>query len=303
MARSMWSGAISFGLVNVPVRVFAAVSQKEIRFNMLHDTDGGRIHLKRVCSLDEKEVPYEEIATGSEISKGHYVKLSKEELQALDPEATRAIDIEDFVDLEAIDPIFYEHSYYLAPDKGAERAYALLLEAMRQTNKVGIARMVMRMKQYLCAIRPMGKVLAMATMQYADEIVSQDDIEGLPGKSAEPRERELEMAKQLVGSLTSDWKPEKYKDEHRERVVQLIEKKAQGEDIVAELQAPERPAKVVSLMDALQRSLEEGRRAAGGGKPVEERGEVRHRAQAARATRAKAHSASRPAHKKQAKRR
>lgn len=290
MARSMWAGSISFGLVNIPVRVFTAVRQKEIRFHMLHDEDGGRIHLKRVCAKDGEEVPYDEIAKGYELSRGRYVKFSKEELEAIAPEASRAINIEDFVDIADIDPIFYEHTYYLAPDKGAGRPYKLLLEAMRKTKKVGIARMVMRTKQYLCAIRPLEDALAMSTMSFADEIVSLDELDELPGKSAHPQDRELKMAEQLVDSLTTKWKPEKYKDTHREQVEELIQRKASGEDIVADMVEPERPAKVVSLMDALQRSLQAGKDAADRGTPhvearTQDKGERRHHAKAARTSR------------------
>ncbi len=259
MARSMWAGSISFGLVNIPVKVFTAVHQKEIHFHQLHREDGGRIRLKRVCSKDGEEVPYQEIDKGYELSKGHYVRLTRQELEAVAPESSRAINLEDFVELGQIDPVFYEHTYYLVPDKGAERPYALLLEAMRQTQRVGIARMVMRTKEYLCAIRPLEDALAMSTMQFADEIVPVSELDDLPKKSARPKERELKMAQQLVESLSSDWKPEKYKDDHRERVEALIEKKAAGEDILAEVEAPHRPEKVVSLMDALQRSLAAGR--------------------------------------------
>lgn len=286
MARSMWSGSISFGLVNIPVKVFSAVSQKEVRFHMIHEEDGGRIKLKRVCSVDGEEVPYDEIAKGYELSKGRNVVLSREEVEALSPEASRAIAIEDFVELDDIDPIFYEHTYYLVPDKGAERSYALLLEAMRRTNKVGIARMVMRTKQYLCAVRPYeNSALALSTMSYADEINSLKSLEDLPGKSAAPKDRELDMAEQLIGSLTTEWTPDKYHDTHREEVLELIRKKAEGADILAEAPAEERPAKVVSLMDALQKSLAAGRKASGrdaAANDDEDRGERRHQTKAAR---------------------
>lgn len=281
MARSMWSGSISFGLVNIPVRLFTAVSPKEVRFNQLHDADGGRIQLKRVCTVDGEEVPYEHIAKGYEISKGRYVKLSQKELEALTPEASRAIAIQDFVDLGQIDPVYYESTYYLAPEKGAERSYRLLYEAMKRTNKVGIAQMVMRTKEYLCAVRPLGRALAVSTMQHADEIVPEEQIEDLPPETMAPGERELAMAEQLVQSLASEWMPDKYKDAHRERVLDLVTRKAEGEEIVAQPPLPERPGRVVSLMEALQRSLEMDREAS---KP-QARGEIRHRAQAARRAR------------------
>lgn len=253
MARSLWSGAISFGLVNVPVKLFSAVSRKEVRFNMLHEKDGGRIQQKRVCSVDGEEVPWEEIAKGWEVRRGRFVMLTKDELHALDPAASRAIEIEDFVGLDEIDPIYYEHTYYAAPDDGAERPYGLLLEAMKRTKKVAIARIVMRTKQYLCAIRPMeGDVLALSTMSYADEVVPAKSL-GI-AKLAKISDRELDMAERLVESLSTDFAPDRYKDEHRERLLEVLQRKAEGEEIVAP-EAEERRPEVVNLADALEMSL------------------------------------------------
>jgi DNA end-binding protein Ku len=275
MPRPIWTGAISFGLVNVPVKLFSAVSQKEVRFHMLHDKDGARIKQKRVCAEDGEEVPYEHIVKGYEVSKDKYVMITREELEKFDPKSTSSIDIEDFVQLDEIDPIFYESSYHLVPDKGAAKVYALLFHAMQKTGKVGIARMVMRTKQYLCCVRPMEKGLMLSTMLYADEVNPQSEIEGMPSSEAKPKEKELEMAEQLIASLTSKFEPSKYKDDYRERVLELIEKKAEGEEIVEVSQEPS-PTKVVNLMDALKRSLAAAEK---GGK---DRGEVRHRSQAAR---------------------
>jgi DNA end-binding protein Ku len=255
MPRPIWSGSVSFGLVNVPVKLFSATSPKEIRFHMLHDKDGARIQQKRVCSVEEKEVPWEHIVKGFEISKGRYVSVTREELAAFDPKGTRSIDIEDFVDLSQIDPIYYETTYYLLPDKGAQKPYALLLEAMRKTGRVGIARFVLRTKQYLCAVRPMGKALALSTMLYHDEVVDQTELDGLPSSDAKPREKELHMAEQLVESLAAEFEPKKYKDTWREEVMGLLEKKAEGEEIVSEAPEEEPRGKVVNLMEALQRSL------------------------------------------------
>ena len=271
MPRPIWSGSISFGLVSVPVKLFSATSPKEVRFHMLHDKDGGRIHQKRVCSLDGEEVAWEHIVKGFEIGKGRYVSVTREELEAFNPRANKAIEIEDFVDLSQIDPIFYETTYYLVPDRGAAKPYALLVEAMKRTQRVGIARFVLRTKQYLAAVRPMGKALAISTMLYADEVVSQDDLEGLPDAHARPGERELKMAEQLIGSLAADFDARRYKDDYREQVLALLERKAEGEEIVAE-PVEEPRGKVVNLMDALQKSLA----AAQGGQP-RERGEIRHR--------------------------
>src|SRR2546421_12977173 len=171
MPRSIWSGAISFGLVNVPVKLYSAVSKKTVRFHQLHDKDGVRIQQKRVCPADEEEVPYEHIVKGYEISPDEYVVVTQEELEALEPQKTRSIDIEDFVDLDEIDPLFYDHPYYLAPDTGATKPYKLLLEVLKTTNKVAIARVVIRSKEYLTAIRPPGDVLTMETMLFHDELI------------------------------------------------------------------------------------------------------------------------------------
>ena len=270
MPRSLWSGAISFGLVNVPVKLFSAVSPKDVHFNMLHGKDGGRIQQKRVCSVDGEEVPWDEIAKGFEIRRGRYVMLSKEELAALDPEKSRAIEIEDFVELDQIDPIHYDHTYYAAPDDGAERPYALLLEAMKRTNKVAIARIVLRTKQYLCAIRPMDKVLALSTMLYANEIVSAKELE-MPSKATKIVERELDMAEKLIESLAGDFEPEKYEDDHRTKVLALLKKKEEGEEIVA-AEAPEPRATVINLADALAQSLAAAKNGGhGGGKKTKKR--------------------------------
>src|SRR5438045_6536145 len=175
MPRPIWSGSISFGLVSVPVKLFSATSPKEVRFHMLHDKDGGRIQQKRVCSIDGEEVAWEHIVKGFEVSKGRYVPITREELEAFAPKATRSIDIEDFVDLAQIDPIYYDHTYYLVPDRGADKPYPLLVEAMKRAGKVGIARFVLRTKQNLAAGRPMKHALAIPTMVYADEVVSEED--------------------------------------------------------------------------------------------------------------------------------
>ncbi|HEX8771229.1 MAG TPA: Ku protein [Acidimicrobiales bacterium] len=253
MPRPIWSGAISFGLVNVPVKLFSAVSPKDVRFHELHRKYGVRLTRKRICPADDAEVPYDEVVKGYELSPGRYVVLEREELEALAPRATRSIDIEDFVDLDQIDPIYYERPYYLVPDKGGAKAYALLRNAMRETNKVGIARMVLRTKQYLAAIRPKGNALVIETMLFADEIVPDDELD-LPDEDVDVAPREEKMARQLIDSLTTEFEPDKYRDEYRERVLELIEQKAAGQEIVVE-DAGEEPAKVVDLMAALEASL------------------------------------------------
>jgi DNA end-binding protein Ku len=253
MPRAIWSGAISFGLVNVPIKLFTATSQKDVRFHQLHDKDGARIQQKRVCSKDGEEIPMEHIVKGYEISRDTYVLITAEELDALDPKASRTIDILDFVDLDEIDPVYFDATYYMVPEKGAGKAYALLLEAMRKSKKVAIARVVLRQKQHLVALRPLKNALSMDTMLYADEVVSPETLEGLP-EDVEVTDRELAMAQQLIDSLADDFKPERYKDDYRERVLEMIERKAAGQEIVA-AEEEEEQAPVVDLMAALEASL------------------------------------------------
>ncbi|MCA1832802.1 MAG: Ku protein [Actinomycetota bacterium] len=254
MARSIWTGTITFGLVSVPVKLYSAIQQKDVHFNQLEESTGARIHYKRVSEKTGREVPYEKIAKGYELDKGRYVLIAPEELEKLDPKATREIEIEDFVDLDQIDPIFFEHAYYLAPGTGGEKAYALLTKALEDTNKVGIARVVIRTKQYLAAVRPKDGALMLETMLYADEVVPMSKVEGIPAKSSRVNDRELRMAKQLIDALSVDFKPEKYKDEYRNRVLDYIKKKAKGRTIEMP-EAEERP-KVADLMEALKASVE-----------------------------------------------
>jgi DNA end-binding protein Ku len=256
MPRAIWSGSISFGLLNVPVKLYSAVSKKAVSFRELRAEDGSRIRHKRVAEADGEEVPYEEIVKGYEVAPEQYVVMTREELEELDPKRTRAIEIQDFVDLDEIDPIYFDHPYYLGPDKGAEKAYALLVKAMGDANKVAIARFVLRNKEHLAAIRPMGNVLTMATMRFADEVVSTAEIEDAVGENGEkPQKRELEMAKALIDSLAGDFKPDKYKDEYREELLALIERKAKGESVVEAVSEEPTPTKAPDLMAALEESL------------------------------------------------
>jgi DNA end-binding protein Ku len=244
------------------VKLVTATSPKDIRFHQLHASDGGRINQKRVCSLDGEEVEYSEIVKGYELYRGQYVIVEPEELEGLAPEATRSIDIEEFVDLAEIDPLYFEHSYYLVPDGPAARPYALLVEAMAGTGKVGIGRFVLRTKQYLAALRPRHGTLVLSTMLFADEVVESSELEVVTTKDTKPSERELKMARQLVSSLSGEWEPAKYKDDYRDKVIELIEAKAAGNEIAAP-EAPERAAPVLDLMAALEASLaraEEGHR-------------------------------------------
>src|SRR5215218_650482 len=229
MARAIWSGSISFGLLNVPVKLYSAVSKQTVRFKELREGDGSRIRHKRVAEEDGKEVPYEKIVKGYEISPEQYVVLTREELEELDPKKTRAIEIQDFVDLDEIDPIYFEQPYYLGPDAGAEKAYALLVQAMRDERKVAVARFVLRNKEHLAAIRPMGDVLTMATMRFADEVTKPEELDDVLGEKPKLDKRELEMAQQLIDSLTSEFDADQYRDEYREELLNLIERKAQGE--------------------------------------------------------------------------
>jgi DNA end-binding protein Ku len=254
MPRPIWSGSISFGLVNVPVKLMTATSPKDVRFHQLHKTDGGRVNQKRVCSLDGQEVDYTEIVKGYEIRRGEYVVVEPEELEALAPEASRVIDLEEFVDLADIDPLFFEHSYYLVPDGPAARPYALLVEAMEGTGKAGIGRFVLRTKQYLAALRPREGALVLSTLLFADEVVDATQLEVQTTKETKPSSRELDMARQLVDSFSAEWDPEKYKDDYREKVLAMIEAKAEGNEIAVP-EAAEKPAPVVDLMAALEASL------------------------------------------------
>jgi DNA end-binding protein Ku len=256
MPRSIWTGAISFGLVTVPVRLYSAVSRKTVRFHQLNGKTGSRIAQKRVDASTGEEVAYEDLVKGYELSPDRYVVIEPGELEALDPQKTKTIDIEDFVDLDDIDPIFYDHPYYLAPGPGGAKPYRLLLEAMRETNKVAVAKVVIRQKESLVAIRPVGDVLAMATMLFPDEVVDPARLDDVPGaEDVEMRDRELDIAKQLVESLAGDFEPDKYRDTYRDAVLQLIERKAAGEEI-AVAPEPEEAAPVPDLMSALKASLD-----------------------------------------------
>jgi len=258
MARAIWSGSISFGLLNVPVKLYSAVSKQNISFRELREGDGSRVRHKRVAEADGKEVPYEKIVKGYEFAPDQYVTLTRDELSELEPQRTRTIEIQDFVDLDDIDPIYFEQPYYLGPDKGAAKAYALLVEAMKDSHKVAIARFVLRNKEHLAAIRPMGDVLTMATMRFADEVVSPKDLDGEVFEEEKPKKadkREVEMAKQLIESLSTDFKADKYRDEYREELLDLLERKAEGKEVVSAPSEEPEPTKAPDLMAALEESL------------------------------------------------
>jgi DNA end-binding protein Ku len=252
--RPIWSGTITFGLVTVPVKLVTATRSQDVRFNQLEEGTGSRIRYRKVSEATGEEVPNERIVKGYEISPGQYVVVDQEEMDAFAPKATRMIEIEDFVDLHQIDPIFFDNPYYLTPDRGAAKPYRLLLDAMADLEKVAVGRFVLRGKEHLVAIRPLGDALCIETMRYVDEVVPIEELDGLPEGEVEPTKRELDMAHQLIEALSGDFEPEKYHDEYREQMRELIEKKAAGEEIVAE-PLVEEPAKVVDLMAALEASL------------------------------------------------
>ena len=257
MPRAIWSGTISFGLLNVPVKLYSAVSKQTVRFRELRESDGSRVRHKRVAEADGEEVSYDDIVKGYEFAPDQYVTLSRDELSELDPKKTRAIEIKDFVDLDDIDPIYFEHPYYLGPDKGAERAYALLTQAMDDARKVAVARFVLRNKEHLAAIRPMGDVLTMATMRFADEVTDPDDLrsELFEEKPGTPEKRELDMARQLIDSLSTDFEADKYRDEYRESLLAMLERKAEGKEVVSAASEEPEPTKAPDLMAALEESL------------------------------------------------
>ena len=256
MPRAIWSGAISFGLVNIPVKLYSAVSKKTVRFHQIDAESGQRIRQQRVNPGSGEEVPYEQIVKGYEISPDRYVTITPEELESLEPQKTRTIDIEEFVDLEQIDPIYYDHPYYLAPDKGAAKAYKLLLDAMEEADKVAIARVVIRSKENLVALRSYGGAITMETMLFPDEVTQPESIEELSAVDGDVKttKRELDMAKQLIESLSGDFDPTGYRDEYRERVLDLIERKAAGETITIEEPVAEQK-EVPDLMAALEASI------------------------------------------------
>lgn len=255
MPRAMWSGSVSFGLVSIPVKLYSATSPRRISFRQIDRKSGARVRNKRVSEKTGREVDYDDIVKGYEVGKDTYVTVERGELEELQPEATHRVDIEDFVHLDQVDPIFYDTTYYLAPDKGGEKAYMVLLKAMEETEKAAIGRVVIRTKEHLAAIRPIGSALAMHTMLFHDEIVPAADIGDIPDRKQRVGDRELKMARQLIDSLTTDFEAERYEDTYRQQLEELLEAKAEGKTITVE--EPEEPAKVVDLVEALRASVEE----------------------------------------------
>ena len=262
MPRAMWSGAISFGMVNIPIKLYSAVSRKTVHFNQLDSRTGARVKHKKVSATDGEEVPTEAIVKGYELASGEYVLIDDMELANLDPEASRAIDIEEFVDLADIDPIFYDSAYYVAPDKATLKPYALLVQAMEESGKVAIARFVMRSKQYLCAVRPQDGKLLLSTMVYADELNDAAEIPEIADlEGVELSKKELDMARQLIASLSEDFDADRFEDTYRNRVLELIEAKAAGRTELVAPPAPMEDGKVVDLMAALEASVKSAKAA------------------------------------------
>ena len=252
MARSLQTASLSFGLVNIPIRLYTAATSHAVSFHMLHQKDGSRVRQHLFCEAEDKEITRDDIVKGFEVSKGHYVQLTDEELEAVEAQANRSVEIQEFVNLDDVDPVYFEKTYYLGPDKGGEKPYALLAQALRDRNQAAVAQFVMRGKENLVLVRPYADgYLAMDVMYYADEVRSIKEVEA---PSVKIREGELKLALQLIENLSvKKWQPEKYRDSYRERVMDVIKKKQKGEEIAV----PKRrePAQVVDLMEALKRSL------------------------------------------------
>jgi DNA end-binding protein Ku len=256
MARAIWSGSISFGLLNVPVKLYSAVARRSIALREIRDSDSARIKHRRVAEGTDEEVPYENIVKAYEITPGQYVPLSKDEMSALAPEKTRAIDVLDFVDIEEIDPMYFDSPYYLGPADGAEKAYSLLAAAMETSGKAAIARFVFRNKEHLAAIRAADGVLTLTTMRFADEVVPGSELDdALPDGKPKVNKREQEMAEQLIESLSTDFDPTAYRDEYREQLLALIERKAEGKEIVAPEAEEPQATRAPDLMAALEESI------------------------------------------------
>ncbi|MBV8197499.1 MAG: Ku protein [Candidatus Eremiobacteraeota bacterium] len=261
MAHAIWSGAINFGLVTIPVKLFTAVKTDELSFNMLHAKDEGRIRYERICSIDGKPVPWDEIVKGYEYEKGQYVILTDEDFAKVNPEATQSVDILEFVELDKINPMFFDKPYYLEPTKQGRHAYALLREALEDTNRVAIARVVIRTKEYIAAVKPIDGALVLELMHWAGEIVEAGSID-LPGREKLP-EKEMKMARMLIDTMSvEDFEPEKFTNQYHDQLLAMIDARAAGKELPKAKKPPAR-AKVVNLMDVLAQSLEESKKRRG----------------------------------------
>jgi DNA end-binding protein Ku len=292
MAHAIWSGAINFGLVTIPVKLFTAVRTNDLRFNFLHKKDDGRIFNERHCTVCDEKVEYADLVRGYEYEKGHYVTLGDDDFKSVLPEATQSVDIVEFVELDQINPMYFDTPYYLEPEKKGRHAYALLRESLREANKVGIARVVIRSREHLAALKPNGEALVLELMHFADELVEQSDFD-FPELKEKVAPAELKVAKMLIDSMSSEsFEPEKFHDDYREAVMAMIEARVAGEEV----STPEtkRPAatNVVNLMDVLQRSLEQTKRGGVSARPKA--------VPAAKPAAKKAASAAKPKRKKSA---
>ena len=261
MARSIWKGSISFGLVNIPVGVYSAESREEISFHLLDQRNMARVRYKRVNEQTNREVPWEETVRGYEYEEGQYVILTDEDLKRANPESTQTVDIVDFVDLDEISPIYFDKPYYLAPDKKGRKSYVLLRETLKRTRKVGIASVVLRTKQYLAAVIPQGDVILLEILRYAHELRDPEEVDVPRGKEG-VSEREIDMAERLVEGMVSAWDPEKYKDDYREELMKMIDKRVEAGQLEASPEPAPKPketrSNVVDLMALLKQSVEEG---------------------------------------------
>jgi DNA end-binding protein Ku len=280
MARPVWTGSISFGLVNVPVKAYTAVRDHDVHFHQLEKGTGARIRNRKISEKTGREVKADKIEMGFEVRKGRYVTFGTDELSDLRPASTRAIEVTDFVPLDDIDPIYYERTYWLGPDGDqSTQAYQLLLAAMEDRQRVAIGTVVIRNKQYLSAIRPLDGALAMSTMRFADEVVPRAEVDGVPTRRAKPEAKAMKLATQIVDSLSADWKPEQYHDTYAEELRSRIKAKDKGKDVVEEPEDEEEKAGVLDLMAALEASVDRERaRSTGRRKPSRTKKASRSRA-------------------------
>jgi DNA end-binding protein Ku len=257
MARAIWKGSISFGLVNIPIALYPATRREELKFRLLRKSDLSPVNYKRVAEKDGKEVSWDQIVKGYEYEKGKYVVLKEEDFERVDLEATQTVDIKDFVDQEEIDPMFFYKPYYLEPQKGGDKAYALLRDALKDSNKVGIAKVVIKTRQYLAGVKPEDGALVLELMHFADELADPEKLH-VP-KKTEVGKREMNMAKSLIDSMSSKWNPEKYKDDYREALMEVIEEKVEagGKEIDEKPKKAPKPTKIIDLVSVLQKSLEQ----------------------------------------------
>ena len=301
MAHAIWSGAINFGLVTIPVKLYTAVRGNDLHFNFLHKQDEGRIYNERHCTVCGEKVEFADLVRGFEYEKGRYVVLSDDDLKAVNPEATQSVDIVEFVQLDQIDPMFFDTPYYLEPEKKGRHAYALLRESLRAANKVGIARVVIRSREHLAALKPNGEALVLELMHYADELVAPGTFD-FPELKESVAPAEMKVAKMLIDSMSSEqFAPEKFHDQYRDDVMAMIEARAAGANVEAPAAARPAATNVVNLMDVLQRSLEQSRDRGGSPPRARARADVEEEPAAARApARKKSANAAKPRRKKSA---